>query len=106
MSFRALSRGFSWYSMPCLVHRDFTSGAILCKLCRGMVGKRLGDSGRQSVRGLGTQLLPTCPHGPRSLMESKRPSLQLYLRLPPSLVAITSVERQEGQCVSRDVSVL
>lgn len=45
MSTKALSRGFSWYLMPCLAHRDFTKGAILCKLCRGMVGKRLGSQG-------------------------------------------------------------
>lgn len=45
MSCRALSSGFSWYLMPCLAHRDFTNGATLCKLCRGMVGKRLGTAG-------------------------------------------------------------
>lgn len=42
MSCKALSSGFSWYWMPCLAHRDFTRGATLWKLCRGMVGKRLG----------------------------------------------------------------
>ena len=42
MSCRARSSGFSWYSMPCLAHSDLTRGAILCRLCRGMVGKRLG----------------------------------------------------------------
>ncbi|KAB1272067.1 hypothetical protein Cadr_000014356 [Camelus dromedarius] len=42
MSCRACSSGFSWYSMPCLAHKDLTSGATLCKLCRGIVGKRLG----------------------------------------------------------------
>lgn len=45
MSCRALSSGFSWYSMPCFSHRDFTSGATLWKLCRGMVGKRLRRAG-------------------------------------------------------------
>lgn len=50
MSSRALSSGFSWYSMPCLAQRDFTSGAILCKLCLGIVGKRLGEQvGRVSA---------------------------------------------------------
>ena len=44
MSCRARSSGFSWYSMPCLAHRDLTRGAILCRLCRGMVGKRLGSA--------------------------------------------------------------
>lgn len=70
MSIRALSSGFSWYSMPCLAHRDFTSGAILCKLCRGMVGKRLGGWGL-SVRGStsspgphrGPAHLSLCAHG-------------------------------------------
>lgn len=49
MSCKALSSGFSWYWMPCLAHRDFTSGAILWKLCRGMVGNRLRGA-RGSVR--------------------------------------------------------
>lgn len=59
MSCRACSSGFCWYSMPCLAHRDLTSGATLCRLCRGMVGKRLGR-----VRGAGREEAPTSSHSP------------------------------------------
>lgn len=59
MSCRARSSGFCWYSMPCLAHRDLTSGATLCRLCRGMVGKRLGR-----VRGAGREEAPTSSHSP------------------------------------------
>lgn len=63
MSCMALSSDFSWYSMPCLAHSDFTSGAILCKLCRGIVGKRLGEGPRVSGQGPGRPVCSSpCAH--------------------------------------------
>lgn len=74
MSSRALSSDFSWYLMPCLVQRDFTSGAILCKLCRGMVGKRLrGQVGRVSTgRAPCSPPLPTAQAGRSEALSATR----------------------------------
>ena len=41
MSLKAVPRGFTTYGTSCFWHKDFTSGAILYRLWRGMVGNRL-----------------------------------------------------------------
>ena len=41
ISLKACPSGFTTYGMPCFSQRDFTSGAALYKLCRGIVGNKL-----------------------------------------------------------------
>ncbi len=41
ISAKAEKRGFTRYGIPCFLQRDCTRGAILYKLWRGIVGKRL-----------------------------------------------------------------
>lgn len=73
MSCKAVSRGFTWYWMPCLAHRDFTSGATLYKLCRGMVGKRLQRvGGGHSVRTPPLSARRGCPR-PRETLSAALP---------------------------------
>lgn len=41
MSAKASPRPFTTYGTLCFSHRDFTNGAILYRLCRGIVGNKL-----------------------------------------------------------------